>query len=135
MSIEKPQQQESPDAMGAFREKVYHLIQAERAHRETAHFEPIIEPKTKEFLDSLNEEDMRWFGFMEKVSAIDVVRLNAGEVDEYTAELEKFRQARDKVKEFPREIWYEFLANKLNIFSFKLQKLQMRRGDSSFYPK
>lgn len=132
MSIEKPQQQESPDVMGAFREKVHHLIQAERAHRETAHFEQIIESKTKEFLDSLNEEDMRWFDFMEKVSTIDAVLLSAGIVDYYTAELKKFRKARDKVKEFPREIWYEFIANKLNIFSFKLQKLQMRRGASPF---
>ena len=126
MSIEKPQNQESVgDEMILFRQKVSDLIQDERNHHETAHFDTIID--IKKFVDSLTEEDLKWFDFIERVRTLDVVPLSESDIVTYTGKLQEFRNIQKNVEE-PRALWYEFLANKLTGFSLKLQMLEMRRG-------
>ncbi|MBI5004920.1 MAG: hypothetical protein HZC04_01910 [Candidatus Lloydbacteria bacterium] len=99
MSIEnlKNQNKETAGGMDLFREKVRHLIENERALKETAHFSSIID-KVKEFVDSLNEEDMKWFDFVEEehraMAKEEIHHLSAAQIDEYKAKIEEFKNAR-----------------------------------------
>ena len=128
MSIEKPQNEESADTMKIFREKVRHLIEDEARNQQTAHFSYV--DSTKEFLDSLTEEDKRWLDFVEEAQAIDDKLLHflpSSKVKEYEEKIEEFKEVRKTIKG-SRAIWYEFIANKLNVAAFKLFRLQTRRG-------
>lgn len=136
MSIEKPpQQEECPDSMKAFREKVLHLIEDEKKIRQTVHFSSI--DNTKEFLNSLNEDDMRWLDFTEEVQHATekdpetwkerMHGLASSKVKEYQKKIEEFKQTQNTIKG-PRSILREFIANKLNIIGLKLYILQNKRG-------
>ena len=132
MSIENlpNQHKESADAMKAFREKVRHLVEDEKALKETAHFSSI--DNIKEFVNSLNEEDMVWFDFVEEeqrsMMEYKIHHLTATQIDTYKGKIEEFKNARNF--QGIRSIWYEFLANKLNIAAMKLFILETKRGKS-----
>lgn len=134
MSIEKPPQQKSIDEMKNFREEVSHLIQEEKDAQETAHFSSI--DNEKEFLDSLNEDDKRWFEFtteaQRNTQKNTIHHLSFEQLEKYKAKIEEFKRARDTVKGF-RSDWYEFLANKLNVVAIKLSFLETKRGKSQLF--
>ncbi|MBI5004659.1 MAG: hypothetical protein HZC04_00520 [Candidatus Lloydbacteria bacterium] len=115
--------------MKNFREEVSRLIQEEKGAQETAHFSSI--DNEKEFLDSLNEDDKRWFDFTTEVQRNTqkntIHHLSSEQLKEYKIKIEEFKRARDMVKGF-RSVWYEFLANKLNIAAIKLSFLGIKRG-------
>ncbi|MBI2046254.1 MAG: hypothetical protein HYT28_02450 [Parcubacteria group bacterium] len=135
MSTENPQQNELADQMKLFREKVHLLIKDERALKKTAHFSSI--DNVQEFLGLLNEEDMKWLDFVEEgqraMKKEEIHHLSAAQIDEYKAKIEEFKNARGNFQGL-RSIWYEFLANKLNIalLKFKLSILEKKRGKSDF---
>ena len=137
MSIEKPQPNESIKEMKGFREKVRHLMQDEVEFGNTAHFSSV--NNREEFLDSLNEEDLKWFNFAEDESRAlrkdNIHNLSSEQVNEYKAKIEEFKQSRSNFVGL-RSIWYEFLANKFNIVVLKLFILDAKRGGKSVdYPR
>jgi hypothetical protein len=132
MSIENLPNKESTDEMELFRKKVSDLIQDERQEerddRKTAHFEEITD--IKKFADSLTEEDLSWFNFVEKARSADPVLLKEDDIVTYEKKLKEFKNIQKSVPA-PRGLLYEFFANKLTAFSFKLQTVKMRRGDTT----
>ena len=127
------QYKESVDAINAFRKKARRLVEDEKALKETAHFSSI--DNIKEFVDSLNEEDMKWFDFVNEeqhsLGRGEMHHLSSKQIDTYKAKIEEFKNARNNFQGI-RSIWYEFLANKLNIAAMKLFILETKRGKSDF---
>lgn len=138
MSIEKPQNgKEDRDEINLFKEKVRDLVQKERVNKKTAHFDQINATDIGEFVGSLNQDDMKWFRFTEELGTVDVVLLKSEQVKEYKEKLLEFKEFKkecDGSTESFRSIWCEFLANKLNAFSFKLQMFEMRSGKKRISP-